>query len=194
MDGTQGRSRTEFEPNGRAGKRAARVWIAALALLGVGAAGLATAESAGGGAEPCHGYRMSARGGMRIHACHAHSPIESNARMDTESGTPAGNGNTDVDASEGIEAVPVTAMRALLPLRAEHYASACNPRRPLCHLIAAHVRTRFGSATPQRDGAAEAAVPEPAPSGRYDAIAVSHIRHDAQRYSAPTRRFDGAWR
>ena len=152
----------------------------ALALLGVGAAGLATAESEGEGAEPCHEYGVSARGGVRTPACHAHSPVESDARMHPESGTSASNENTDVDASEGIEAVPVSVMHALLPLRAEHYAGACNPRRHLCHLLAAHVRTRFGSATPEQTGAAETAAPEPAPSGRHDAIAVRHARLDGQ--------------
>ena len=141
MQSTRANEQTNAGPARRAGKRAARGWIAALALLGLGAGALATAApDAGSPGGSRHALVIAELDRHHCAQCRTNHPSATGARMRPDPHRSVNGVDAGDEGREGADVVPVPGMNVLFPLRAEHYARLCKPRGRLCDLIAAHLR------------------------------------------------------
>ncbi len=153
----------------RDGKRRARGWIAALALLGLGAAGGAlTTIAVDAGAHGGWGHRHHWRG-------HTTDAAQATERLQHASSWVLGRVDATEEQRERIDAILAAAVEDIFPMRAEHYAH----RRDL---IAELSRPQVDRAGLERVRVAELALAEQATARLLDAtVAIADVLDPEQR-------------
>ena len=172
-----GRNTDEGAGSGRRGRaRRARGWIAALALLGLGAAGGALTTIAVDA--DAHGGWRHAMGGFRHHGFghgRAIDPAHVTERLQHASAWALGKVDASDEQREHIDAILAGAVDDIFPLRAEHRAH----RRDL---IAELARPQLDRAALERIRTAELALAEKATARLLDAVvAASEVLDPEQR-------------
>ena len=158
----------------RGGKRRARGWITALALIGLGAAGGAFTTVAIDA--DAHGGWRHAMGGFRHHGYdRATDPTHVIERLQHKSAWALGSVDATDEQIERVDEILASTVNDVFPLRAEHDAH----RRDL---IAELARPQIDRAALEQVRAAELALAEQATTRLLDAtVAISEVLEPEQR-------------
>ena len=169
--------------NRRGGARRMRGWIAALALIGLGAAGGALTTIAAGA--DAHGEWRHAMGGFRHHGFgHGRTidPARVTERLQHASAWALGSVDATDEQRERIDAILAGAVDDIFPLRAEHRAH----RRDL---IAELARPQLDRETLERIRTAELALAEKATARLLEAVVAAAQVLDPEQRQGLVERF-----